>query len=66
LPEYYTNKYLQKPNIYHVKTFLYELADLKDEDFVKAAEEYKAKKEQELATKSTSAVSSAERERENI
>jgi hypothetical protein len=43
MPDYYTTKHLQKQNIYHVKTILYELSDLTDEDFKKAAQEYKVK-----------------------
>jgi hypothetical protein len=56
LPDYNPNSYLEASNIYHVKTTV---SDLKDEDFVKAAEEYKQKQ----AAKSASAVSPAEREK---
>ncbi|CAG8493929.1 42_t:CDS:2, partial [Paraglomus occultum] len=40
VPDYKSTEYLQAPNIYHVKQ---EVSDLKDEDFTKAAEEYKEK-----------------------
>jgi len=41
LPDYRCNRYVQAPNIYHIKSGI--CNDLKDEDFVKAAEEYKQK-----------------------
>jgi len=44
-PDYKCNRSIQKPNIYRVKQ---EVSDLKDEDFVKGAEEYKAKKAYEV------------------
>ncbi|CAJ0834751.1 2269_t:CDS:2 [Entrophospora sp. SA101] len=43
LPDYKDCRSVQGPNVYHVKATV---SDLKDEDFKKAAEEYKAKKEQ--------------------
>jgi len=39
-PDYKYSRGLQAPNIYHLKTTV---SDLKDEDFVKAAQEYKAR-----------------------
>jgi hypothetical protein len=39
-PDYKVNRAIQLPNIYHISVAV---SDLKDEDFVKAAEEYKAK-----------------------
>ncbi|CAG8664189.1 9821_t:CDS:2, partial [Paraglomus brasilianum] len=62
VPNYKSTEYLQGSNIYHVKQ---EVSDLKDEDFVKAAQKYKAKKEQEKLTPHTT-TSSAERKRNNI
>jgi hypothetical protein len=47
LPDYKFSRHLQDDNIYHVKV---SVSDLKNEDFVKAAEEYKVKKEQGLNT----------------
>ena len=41
MPDYKCNRNTTGSNIYHIKTTV---SDLKDEDFVKAAEEYKAKK----------------------
>jgi hypothetical protein len=52
---------LQYPNIYHVKQ---EVSDLKDEDFEKAANEYKAQKEQELTPRQKNQTEERERERE--
>ena len=65
LPDYLCTRKTQGSNIHHVKTAI---SDIKDEDFVKAAEEYKAKKEQELATRQAkpNQTSSQERERERI
>ena len=40
MPAYKTNEKIQEENIYHVKTTV---SNLKDEDFTKAAEEYKEK-----------------------
>ena len=45
LPNYKTNLHVQAPNIYHVKTTV---SDLKDEDFVKAAQEYAIKQKTKL------------------
>jgi hypothetical protein len=63
MPNYKFARQFQAPNIYHVNQ---EVSDLKDEDFVKAAEEYKAKKAQELATRQAkqNQASNQERERE--
>ena len=64
LPDYKCNEYLQAPNIYHVKQ---EVSDLKDEDFVKAAEEYKAQKEQPTTPRQAQQPDQErERERESL
>jgi hypothetical protein len=62
VPDYKFAEYLQAPNIYHVKQ---EVSDLKDEDFIKAVEEYKQK---QLAKSAAVAApeSNQERERESI
>lgn len=59
-PDYKCNSRIQFPNIYHIKTTI---SDLKDEDFAKAAEEYKQKQLAKSAAVATS-ESSSERERE--
>ena len=61
-PDYAPTRKLKAPDIYHVKTTV---SDLTDEDFVKAAEEYKAQKEQELATRRAQQPDQ-ERERESL
>jgi len=40
LPHYKCNEHLQGPNVYRIKT---SISDVDDEDFAKAAREYKAK-----------------------
>jgi len=45
IPDYKYSRYIQAPNIYHVKTTV---SDLKDEDFAKAAEEYTIKRRTRL------------------
>ncbi|KLL03592.1 MAG: hypothetical protein MRECE_12c002 [Mycoplasmataceae bacterium CE_OT135] len=65
LNDYKSNRKVTGPNIYHVKT---EVSDLKDEDFAKAAEEYKknqaAKEKVAQEPKKNEQVSERERERE--
>ena len=41
MPDYKCNRHITGSNVYHIKTTV---SDLKDEDFIKAAEEYKTKK----------------------
>lgn len=61
-PDYRSNREVVGNNVYHVKTTI---SDLKDEDFTKAAEEYKARKAQELASRQTNFTQERERIFEN-
>ena len=62
-PDYKCSRHVIGDNIYHVKTGI---SDIKDEDFVKAAEEYKQKYPAKFSSRVSSLGSEREREREQI
>jgi hypothetical protein len=62
-PDYKPLRKAEDSSIYYVKNTV---SDLKDEDFIQAAQEYKTQKEQELTIRQAKQTEEREREREYL